>query len=81
VKLTTHIHLVPRLKMVDLYLHSTIRFYGVMLNQLSTDYFTLFTLTDLQTGSGIHPTSYPMGTRGKAARGVELTTHLQLVPR
>jgi hypothetical protein len=40
----------------------------------------------VQTGSGAHPTSYPMGTGGffsgsKAARGVKLTTHLQLVPR
>jgi hypothetical protein len=39
---------------------------------------------DAQTGSGVRATSYPMGTEGsfpggKAARGVKLTTHLQLV--
>jgi hypothetical protein len=39
-----------------------------------------------QNGSGAHPASSPMGTRGsfpvsKAARGVKLTTHLNLVPR
>jgi hypothetical protein len=37
-------------------------------------------------GSGAHPASYPMGTRGsfprgKSGRGVKLTTHLHLVPR
>jgi hypothetical protein len=32
VKLTTHLHLVPRLRMVELYLHSLIRLHGVMLN-------------------------------------------------
>jgi hypothetical protein len=30
----------------------------------------------VQNGSGAHPASYPMGTRG-----VKLTTHLHLVPR
>jgi hypothetical protein len=40
----------------------------------------------VQNGSGAHPASYPMGTRGsfpggKAAGGVKLTTHLHLVPR
>jgi hypothetical protein len=30
----------------------------------------------VQTGSGVHPASYPMGTEG-----VKLTAHLQLVPR
>jgi hypothetical protein len=39
-----------------------------------------------QTGSGAHPASYPMGTRGSSlrgwsGRGVKLTTHLLLVPR
>jgi hypothetical protein len=29
----------------------------------------------------VHPTSYKMGTGGKAAMAVKLTTHLQLVPR
>jgi hypothetical protein len=32
VKLTTRFHLVPRSKMVQLYLHSTIRLHGVVLN-------------------------------------------------
>jgi hypothetical protein len=40
----------------------------------------------LQTGSGAHPDSYPMDTRGsfpggKAAGVVKLTTHLHLLPR
>jgi hypothetical protein len=36
----------------------------------------------VQTGSGAHPASYPMGTeRGKARPGVTLTTHPHLVPR
>jgi hypothetical protein len=40
----------------------------------------------VQTCSGDHPASYPMGTRGffhrgKSDRGVTLTTHLHLVPR
>jgi hypothetical protein len=39
----------------------------------------------VQTGSEVHPTSYPMGTgdsfpSGKSGRGIKLTTHLQLVP-
>jgi hypothetical protein len=39
----------------------------------------------IQTGSGVHPASYPMGTRGsfrggKCGRSVKLTTHLYLVP-
>jgi hypothetical protein len=45
-------------------------------------------LHNVQTGSGTHPASYPIGTvcsfsGGKAAsgRGVNLTTHLHLVPR
>jgi hypothetical protein len=32
VKLTTHLHLVPRSRMVELYLHSLIRLHGVTLN-------------------------------------------------
>jgi len=35
-----------------------------------------------QTGTGVHPTSNPMGTRGslgQSGRGVKLTTHLHLV--
>jgi hypothetical protein len=40
----------------------------------------------VQTGSGVHPTFYPIGTgglfpRGLSGRDVKLTTHLQLVPR
>jgi hypothetical protein len=40
----------------------------------------------VQNGSGAHPASYPMGTRGsfpgsKAAGLVKLTTHLHLVPK
>jgi hypothetical protein len=36
VKLTTHLQLVPRPRMVELYLHYPIRLRGVMLNLLST---------------------------------------------
>jgi hypothetical protein len=32
VKLTTHLHLVPRSRMVELYLHSPIRLHGVVIN-------------------------------------------------
>jgi hypothetical protein len=32
VKLTTHLHLVPRLRMVELHLHSPIYLYGIVLN-------------------------------------------------
>jgi hypothetical protein len=32
VKLTSHFHLVPRSRIVELYLHSPIRLYGVVLN-------------------------------------------------
>jgi hypothetical protein len=39
----------------------------------------------VQTGSGAHPASCPMGTRGfpgvKRGRGVMMTTHPHLVPR
>jgi hypothetical protein len=40
----------------------------------------------VQNGTGAHPASYPMGTRGsfpggKSSRGVKLTTHLHLVPK
>jgi hypothetical protein len=40
----------------------------------------------VQTGSGTHPASYPMGARGsfpgaKASEASKLTTHLHLVPR
>jgi len=39
----------------------------------------------VQTGSGAHPDSYPMGIRGSfhggKGWGMKLTTHLHLVPR
>jgi hypothetical protein len=35
----------------------------------------------IQTGSGVHPASYSMGSRGCFPGGVKLTTHLQPVPR
>jgi hypothetical protein len=34
----------------------------------------------IQTGSGVHPASYAMGTGG-SFRGVKLTTHLHIMPR
>jgi hypothetical protein len=45
---------------------------------------TLSRLLMLQTGSGVHPVLYPMGTgglcpRGLSGRGVKLTTQLHLV--
>jgi hypothetical protein len=36
VKLTTHLHLVPRSRMVELYLHSPVCLYGIVLNWLTT---------------------------------------------
>jgi hypothetical protein len=36
VKLTTHLELVPNLRMVDLYIHSPIRLHGLVLTLLST---------------------------------------------
>jgi hypothetical protein len=36
VKLTIHLHLVPKSRMVELYLHSSICFYGIVLNLLNT---------------------------------------------
>jgi hypothetical protein len=46
----------------------------------------IFLFHVVQTGSGVHPTSYRKGTGGsfpgaKAAGDVKLTTHFQLVPR
>jgi hypothetical protein len=35
IKLTTHIHLVPSFRMIDLYLHSPTRLHGMMLNLLT----------------------------------------------
>jgi hypothetical protein len=40
----------------------------------------IFPLACVQTGSGAHPASYPMDTRG-AAQGVMLTAQPHLVPR
>jgi hypothetical protein len=34
----------------------------------------------IQTGCGVHPYTYTVGTRFRAARGVKLTNHLHLVP-
>jgi hypothetical protein len=34
VKLSTHLQLVPRSRMVELYLHSPIRFHGIVLNYI-----------------------------------------------
>jgi hypothetical protein len=39
-----------------------------------------FSLHRVQTSSGAHPASYPMGTRGSFP-GMKLTTHIHLVPR
>jgi hypothetical protein len=36
VKLTTHLHVVPRSRMMKLYLHSHICLHGIVLNELST---------------------------------------------
>jgi hypothetical protein len=36
VEITTYHHIVPRSRMVELYLHSPIRLHDVVLNQLST---------------------------------------------
>jgi hypothetical protein len=46
----------------------------------------LFLFSSVQTDSGAHTASYPMGTggsfpKGKSGRGLKLTTHLRLVPR
>jgi hypothetical protein len=35
----------------------------------------------VQNGSGAHPASYTMGTRGSFLGSVTLSTHLHLVPR
>jgi hypothetical protein len=44
VKLTTHLHLVPRSIKVELWLHSPIRLHGVVLHKLSTRTTLLFCL-------------------------------------
>jgi hypothetical protein len=40
-----HSHLVPRLRIVELYLHSPIRLHGVVLNELSTVLYATATMT------------------------------------
>jgi hypothetical protein len=64
-KLTTYFHLLPRLKMGELYLHSPYVFMTLYLIKHSCT-------CRVQTGSGGHLDSYPIGTRssfhgGKAA--------------
>jgi hypothetical protein len=49
VQLTTHVHLVPRIRMVELYLHSPVYFHGVALNYLSTGTTLLSYLNDYLT--------------------------------
>jgi hypothetical protein len=41
-KMTTHLHLVPRSRTVELHLHSLVCLYGIALNQLSTGFFFYF---------------------------------------
>jgi hypothetical protein len=46
----------------------------------------MFLVASVQTGSGAHPASCPVGTGGpfpgvKRGRGVTLTTNLDLVPK
>jgi hypothetical protein len=43
-KLTTHLRLVPRSRMMDLYLHSPIRLHGAVLNELSIRTISFLTL-------------------------------------
>jgi hypothetical protein len=45
VKLTIHLHLIPRSKIVELYLHSPKYLYGIVLNYVIkySEIFTLFT--------------------------------------
>jgi hypothetical protein len=45
-KMTTHLHLVPKSRRVELYLHSPIWLHGIVLNQLSTgtDFLLSFTI-------------------------------------
>jgi hypothetical protein len=44
-----------------------------------------FLLHSVETGSGVHPASYPMGAKDLSPRprgkGVKLTSHLHLVPK
>jgi hypothetical protein len=73
-KLTTHLHLVPRIRMVELYLHSPIYLHGVVLNYLSQEINVPFALphsnrfrdpASAQRISGLkNYHSPPLGTRG-----------------
>jgi hypothetical protein len=47
VKLTTHLHLVPKSRMVELYLHSPISLRGVVLNEFNTRKTSPFILPHL----------------------------------
>jgi hypothetical protein len=42
IKLTTYLHLVPRSRKVELYLHSPICLHGIVLNELSTGQLYLY---------------------------------------
>jgi hypothetical protein len=60
-----------------------LNYYSILLN-LGAREFSL--LHSVHTGSGFHPASHKMGTKGsfsgsKAAGGVKLTVHFHLVPR
>jgi hypothetical protein len=69
VKLTTHLHLMPGSGKVELYLHSTIRLHGVVLNSLGTGITLRFADThicpaiirSIRTGIRIWPKSYYSG--------------------
>jgi hypothetical protein len=85
VKLTTHLHIVSKSRMMELHLHSAFVFmawYLITKAQsvvgIATGYglddrgvgvrvtvrSRIFTSPIVQTGSGVHPTSYMMGTGG-----------------
>jgi hypothetical protein len=56
-------------------------YYWAMVWMIGGSYPGNFSHHRVQTSSGSHPASYPMGTRGSFPRGVKLTTHLHPVPR
>jgi hypothetical protein len=93
VMLTIHLHLVPRLRINEYYkCYRQLSQYSDWLRtgrpgfdprQGQNDFSSILCV---QTSSGAHPASYPMGTGGplpgvKRGRGVMLTTHFHLVPR
>jgi hypothetical protein len=47
VKLTTHLHLVPRSRTVELYLHSSMCLHSIVLHQLSLFYLTDYIVAEL----------------------------------